>query len=38
MFNLQDIIKTDKPYYKLKLAKVYNFNKYFLPIVLEKYT
>ena len=30
---LQDIFKTDNLYYKSKRRKIYNFTKYYLPIV-----
>ena len=35
--NLLDIIKTDKLHYKSKRKEVYNFSKYFLPIVFLRY-
>ena len=35
--NLQDIIKTNNPYYKLKSRKVDNFSEYSLIIVYKRY-
>ena len=33
IIRLQDIIKPDELYYKSKRRKIYNFGKYFLPVV-----
>ena len=36
IIKLQDIIRTDDLYYKLKRRKTYNFSENFLPIVFSK--
>ena len=36
IIKLQDIIRTDDLYYKLKRRKTYNFSEKFLPIVFSK--